>query len=382
MAAGTVRPIPEGNVAAPRRISRGVKGAATAICDAFLMNFRNALVAAGFAGFRATRLHRLARPATQGLGVILALHRVRAFAGGFAPNRGLEITPAFLETALGIIAREGFEFVTLDEARRRLLKDDRRRFAALTFDDGYQDTLEVALPILERRQAPFAVYCAPGFVERRARLWWLELEEAIRRLDAIVVAGRRFSTRTLAEKETAFTRVYWRLRGLPEDALLTKIADLAEQAHVRSDALYDRLFMGWDDLRGLARHPLATIGAHGMTHRRLAHCAETVARSEMVESRATLAAELGVEVRHFAYPVGDGSSAGPREFAIARDLDFATAVTTRPGMIFDAHARRLTALPRLSINGGWQSEGALEILLSGAPFWLWNRGRLALNPCA
>jgi len=60
---------------------------------------------------------------------------------------------------------------------------------------------------------------------------------------------------------------------------------------------------------------------------------------------------------------------------LARALGFATAVTTRPGMLFPEHADRLAALPRASVNGRWQSPEALEVLLSGAPFWLWNCGR-------
>jgi peptidoglycan/xylan/chitin deacetylase (PgdA/CDA1 family) len=88
-----------------------------------------------------------------------------------------------------------------------------------------------------------------------------------------------------------------------------------------------------------------------------------------------LEARLGIEVRDFAYPVGDRASAGPREFELARELGFVTAVTTRPGMLFPDHARRLTALPRVSVNGCWQRAEALEVLLSGAPFWLWNGGR-------
>ena len=51
------------------------------------------------------------------------------------------------------------------------------------------------MPVLERRRAPFTVFCATGFVEGHARLWWLELEEAIRRLEAVEVpvAGQKFS---------------------------------------------------------------------------------------------------------------------------------------------------------------------------------------------
>jgi len=50
-------------------------------------------------------------------------------------------------------------------------------------------------------------------------------------------------------------------------------------------------------------------------------------------------------------------------------------VTTRPGMIFGEHRDHLHALPRLSVNGKHQSLAAFDILLSGAPFALMNRGR-------
>jgi hypothetical protein len=50
-------------------------------------------------------------------------------------------------------------------------------------------------------------------------------------------------------------------------------------------------------------------------------------------------------------------------------------VTTRPGHVFPAHAQHLHALPRISVNGLFQSEAALKSLLSGVPFFAVNRGR-------
>ena len=73
--------------------------------------------------------------------------------------------------------------------------------------------------------------------------------------------------------------------------------------------------------------------------------------------------------------MGDPGSAGPREFAAVAQLGFASAVMTRPGMVFTEHGAHLHALPRLSINGNWQDRAALEVLLSGAPFAVWNRGQ-------
>jgi peptidoglycan/xylan/chitin deacetylase (PgdA/CDA1 family) len=89
-------------------------------------------------------------------------------------------------------------------------------------------------------------------------------------------------------------------------------------------------------------------------------------------SAAVIEAALGTRPRHLSYPVGDKTSAGPREFALARELGFATAVTTRPGMLFPEHRAHLTALPRISLNGEFQSPRYVRVLVSGAATALWN----------
>jgi peptidoglycan/xylan/chitin deacetylase (PgdA/CDA1 family) len=338
------------------------------------MSLKHFVIGAGFAAMRATGLHRAL--AAQGRGVILTLHRVRPFAPltlGYAPNRLLEVKPDFLDAALAAIARR-FEFVTLSEAARRL-REDGPPFAALTFDDGYRDTRDVALPILARHNAPATVFLAPGLIERTARLWWLELEEAIRRLDTIELGALRLPARDAAEKTAAYERVYWTLRARPEAELLDAVAALAQQAGVTSAALAEPDFLTWDEARAFAAHPLVTIGAHSLTHRRLAQWPLEAVREEMAGCKAMLESRLGGKIDTFAYPVGDPTSAGPREFAAAAEAGYEIAVTTRPGMLFPEHAGHLTALPRVSLNGLWQDLSYLDVLLSGAPFRLWNRGR-------
>lgn len=346
------------------------------------MGLRRRLIGWGLGFFGATGAHRLAAPFTRGPGAILMLHRVAAGPPGrpgYAPNAGLTITPDFLDATLGLVRRLGFALVDLDEAVRRL-EEGRcdEPFCAVTFDDGYRDTLTLAAPILRRHGAPWTVYVTPGFADRTARLWWRELEEAIAALDRVetVIGGESLSLPAAgaAEKSSAFEAVYWRLRARPEPELLDAVAGLAAAAGLDPYAFAEAECMGWDELAELAADPLCTIGAHTMTHPRLATLPETAARVEMAQSRAVLEERLGRVVRHFAYPVGDPTSAGPREFALARELGFTSAVTTRPGMLFPEHAGALTALPRVSVSGQWQEIGYLDILLTGAPFALWNRG--------
>ena len=346
------------------------------------MGFRDRIIGAGFTAFRLSGLHRLASAATRGQGAILMLHNVRPWrppTPGFTPNRLLEITPEFLDETLVLIRRMGFDIVTLDEALSRLVEGGGRPFAALTFDDGYRDTVDFALPVLERHQAPFAVYVATGFADRSAGMWWLELEEALRRAGRVEIADGDLSlampTRTPPEKAEAFERIYWALRASSEERLLRIVGALAAQNGVNGAALVATLCMDWVEIAALARHPLATIGAHTISHKMLAKWPLDIAKAEMLGSKERIEHVLGRPVRHFAYPVGDPTSAGQREFALARELGFASAVTTRPGMIFPGHKHHTTALPRVSVNGNWQDIGHFEVLLSGAPFALWNRGR-------
>ena len=140
-----------------------------------------------FKAIAATGADRWGRGLAQGRGVILTLHHVRPrAAGGFRPNGLLEITPDFLDGTLSLIRAEGYDLVSLDEALARLTAPRPGRFfVALTFDDGYRDNVEQAWPVLAKHGAPWTLFVTPGFADRTARLWWLELEEAIRALPAL-----------------------------------------------------------------------------------------------------------------------------------------------------------------------------------------------------
>lgn len=344
---------------------------------------RNRIIGAGFKALGATGLHRLVAPRLRGLGAILMFHHVRPPGpGGFTPNGMLDITPAFLDAALTRVRALGYRIVSLDDAVAELRGGgdaEAAPFAVLTFDDGLRDNLVHALPVLERHGAPFINYVTTGFAARTARLWWVELEEAVRRAARIDLRiddeAVSLPAGTAAEKSAAFKAIYWKLRGGPEDRLLSVVGQLAAGQGVDGRGLVEALCMDWDEIEALARHPLATIGAHTLTHPRLARLDDAEMRTELGAAKSHLEARLGRPVDHFAYPVGDPGSAGPREFAAAAAFGYASAVTTRPGLVHPDHASHLTALPRVSVNGSWQDLRHLEVLLSGAAFALWNRGR-------
>ncbi len=345
------------------------------------MGLKHRIIQAGLAAGRVAGLGRLAGPRARGLGAILMFHHVRPWSGdAYAPNRELEITPEFLDGVLQLLKARGFLLVSLDEAIERTAAGaGDRPFAALTFDDGYRDNVEWALPILSREKAPMTLFATTGFMDRTARMWWREAEEAVRRADAldVVVHGQRLAApcATDAQKDAVAMRLLSMLRFAPQDETDRVTADLSRAHGIDGRAMVEEACLDSREMIDLAAHPLVTIGAHTTTHPMLAKVPKDRAQSEIVDAKRDLEQRIGKPVRHLAYPVGDPGSAGPREFAMALEAGYASAVTTRPGMIFPEHAAHRTALPRLSINGRFQSLKDVDFLLSGLPFLAWNRGR-------
>ncbi len=340
---------------------------------------RQQIIRGGLESLYFTGAHRALQPFVGGVGAILTLHHVRpARPGRFQPNRLLEVTPDFLDRVVKDLRRSEVEFLSLDEMYRRMRDGDfSRRFVCLTFDDGYRDVKQWAYPILKEAGVPFAVYVPTSFPDGLGELWWLALEAVIARNDHIGLQidgrNRTFDCATVADKRALYDELYWWLRARPTEAEMRNVIhDLAACYHVDMAASCRNMCMSWRELAELAADPLVTIGAHTINHPMLAKLPVEVVRSEMDLSRSIIEAALAVRPEHLSYPVGDRSAASAREFAIAAELGFKTAVTTRPSVLFPEHSQCLTALPRISLNGEYQRLRYVRVLLSGSATAMWN----------
>jgi peptidoglycan/xylan/chitin deacetylase (PgdA/CDA1 family) len=342
-------------------------------------NLKAAIIRSGLETLYFSGANLWMRPFVGGVGAILTLHHVRPQRPeAFQPNRLLEVTPEFLERVLVYLRAQELDIVSLDEVYRRLVEQDfARRFVSITIDDGYRDTLQWAYPILKRYDAPFALYIPTSFPDRLGELWWLALEAVVARNSRVTLSldgtSQTFECDTVAAKRDLFDQLYRHVRSLPtEDELRCFVRDLSNRYHVDITEFCKELCMDWSELATLAADPLVTIGAHTVNHVMLAKVPEQMARSEMAMSRAVIEASLGQRPEHLSYPVGDRTSAASREFRIAAELGFKTAVTTRPGVLFPEHREHLTALPRVSLNGEYQQLRYVRVLLSGAATAMWN----------
>lgn len=309
-----------------------------------------------------------------GIGSIFMFHRV-------VPDVAAEMQPAmcvsarFLAAWLASLRRAGVALVSLDEAVRRIRDPEpprrRRRFVAMTFDDGYADNLTHALPVMERFEAPFTVYITTDMVEPDGHLWWLGLAKLFRDRDAVEVApmGRSFRTETVRRKVAAGVAVgSWVHADGSRAALLN---DVFRRYGVSVAAATAEVGLSRGQLAELHRHPLVTIGGHTTTHPHLPGLDDADAIREIRDNREYLEDALDDQIEHFAYPSG---ACGPREATLVARAGFRTAVTVEQRCLFrTAEERSLMFLPRCTANGSRMWLSFLHAQRHGARYYIENR---------
>ena len=329
---------------------------------------------------------RFLAPAWGGIGAILCLHHVVPGGGlqsGFAPNSNLEITPEFLTALIRHVRARGYEILSLDQAIRRMCCDrSRKRFIVFTLDDGYKDNFAHAMPVFLREECPFTVYVAPGIADATCSLWWRTLEAIIAAADGLQVEfdGRLqvYETDTLQAKWATWKALLPQFQTMPEFEQRKLIDTVATRHGVDPLAQCREAAMTWGQIRQMADHPLATIGAHTLSHYNLKKLNAADAFREILESGKRIAEEIARPITHFAFPYGNKDAAGPREFLMAQEAGYASAAVTRLGTLEPAHATHIHALPRIMISGRYQDLRYIDALLSGVPSRLAN-GFSALN---
>jgi peptidoglycan/xylan/chitin deacetylase (PgdA/CDA1 family) len=281
------------------------------------------------------------------------------------PNRNFYLDMSFLDHLLLYLRKTGREVVTLDEMVREP-PNSKRRLVNISVDDTYRDTYELVVPAFRRHGVPVTLFVQTGIPDGTDVMWTSGLETILQENNEILLNAADGCSPVALMAWNDRARLFrhlvksWEARG-------------AETAYREFCALngYDlrkmseRHAMHWDMLADCRDDPHIELGAHSVSHPHLAALSEARAWQEIVGSRKRLVERLGVEIRHFAFPFGQSGDCGPREARLAREAGFATASTTRKGVLRTLEGRDLFALPRNNLNGASRRMASVEISLSG-----------------
>lgn len=185
------------------------------------------------------------------------------------------------------------------------------RSFAITFDDGFENNLSVAAPILSDLGVPATFYITSNFVENGAMSWIDRIEVCFERAQPGRVRlpwrAEPAAFATPADKIHLLDEIRARVKAdstIDRDGLISDLFDQCGVAeiHTSGDPLDGKLT--WPQVRELGEHSLFTVGGHSHTHATLSFLSEADLHAEIATSINMLRERAGIESCHYSYPEG------------------------------------------------------------------------------
>jgi peptidoglycan/xylan/chitin deacetylase (PgdA/CDA1 family) len=255
-------------------------------------------------------------PTWNGL-LVLNYHRIGMPHGSLFDHALWSATQDDFDQHVRMLA-SGFDVIGLNDLRSALddLKAGKRRawqtrrFAMITFDDGYIDNFEQAFPVLESHSVPGVFFITSGFLDTGRLAWWDEIAWMVRTsARSQLELSRRWIAAPLSlaadNHDAAIQRLlrrYYRIEGHETAAFLDEIAEATGSGRAPKSAA-DGLWMNWDMVRSMHAAGMS-VGAHTVTHPILSRLSAEEQNLEICESRLRIEHELGDTVSALSYPVG------------------------------------------------------------------------------
>lgn len=172
---------------------------------------------------------------------ILMYHQIDAPPPRGTPLRGLIVSPASFAKQMGLLKFFGYQGFSMRDLEPYLRGEKQGKVVGLTFDDGYQNNLSNALPVLQKHGFTATCYGVSGLLGG-SNVW-----------DADKVAAKPLMTASEWQQ--------WHAAGMD-------------------------------------------VGSHTCSHADLTELDAAAAREEITRSKQALEQAVGCEVRHFCYPYG------------------------------------------------------------------------------
>jgi peptidoglycan/xylan/chitin deacetylase (PgdA/CDA1 family) len=261
-----------------------------------------------------TGMARVARAASPWL-TVLTYHRVAPSSAGVAFDVGvIDARPEQFDRQLAFVKR-WFDPLSIEDVLDHVVgaKPLPQNPILITFDDGYRDNHDVALPILLRHGVPATFFIATDFIERRRPFWWDQVARILKGSprDRIVIeypehvewplGGEPARVAAVGRVLRVIKDTYW----LDLDRFLAELQRAAGVALGASEErrLADETVMTWDHVAALRRAGMG-VQSHTRTHRVLQTLEPAQLAEELRGSRGILEDVLGEPVRAISYPVG------------------------------------------------------------------------------
>jgi peptidoglycan/xylan/chitin deacetylase (PgdA/CDA1 family) len=323
------------------------------------------------------------------LPVVLLYHRVGAAA---VDPWALAVSPHHFSEHLEVLT--GGTVVSVSDIIKRLQGGPLLPgMTAITFDDGYAETVSIVRPLLERHGLPATFYVPTGAVNSPREFWWDELESLVlisKRLPlrlSLEIDGqpldwesadqepepgtdeeqrraqqwRAWEDPAPSPRHELYRELWRRCQRLTATSRERVLGDLRLWAGHSGPARPTHRTLTHNEVRDLASSRVADFGSHTVTHPALAALPLSEQRAEIETGKHGLEDLTGEPARTFAYPFGRRVDYSDETVRLVRRAGFEGACANFNGAIVEGVDP--FQLPRLFVQD-WDGDEFARLLAS------------------
>jgi peptidoglycan/xylan/chitin deacetylase (PgdA/CDA1 family) len=213
----------------------------------------------------------------------------------------------------------------------------------ITFDDGYLDNFEVALPLLQKHELPATFFITSNYVKQTQIPWWDEIAWMVHAtkckkfsLDWIKNNELQFDTEQLRNNAYSLHQLMSGIKSNSELNMAQKLVRFQKTLDIKFDInlLTKPLFMNESNVKSIAESGME-IGGHTMNHPILSHLDVNEQAKEINQNKQHLETLIKNPITTFAYPVGGYHCYQDATKDILRQSGYQLAFTYENGLNLD-----------------------------------------------
>lgn len=211
--------------------------------------------------------------------------------------------------------------------------------AVITFDDGYKNNHDVALPILKEFSAPATIYLVSDLLGSDRSVWFTRLIMALdgTQRSELIWDGERYNITNADEKSACCAALQESLKKHSHNDLLKKVGEIEDLLEMPRDPVLpvDSPFrmLDQDTFNKMTNSGLIEFGAHTRSHTILSRLSSDVKQEQIAASIAGVEKNTQLKCEHFAYPNGSLDDYDTESIDMLAANKIKTAVTMNPGPV-------------------------------------------------
>lgn len=280
------------------------------------------------------------------------------------PLSGLEVHQDIFEEQISFLKKK-FKILSLNDLKKHIEQKKNDFAISITFDDGYLDNINLALPILEKYNVPATIFVITRFLEKKDFMWWYFLWENLNNQKFIFINSKKIFLKNNADI------INW--YGILSKEVIN--LDYKEQKNYLDKVFgnqfnfnYKDLIFDLDQLIDLSKNKLIEIGSHTLTHAKLTSLNDNEIFRELSISKKIIEEKIKKKVNFLAYPYGGSNEVNDKIIKITEEVGYQMAFSTKRSF---EQSNNFFDIPRINIDNNIEKK-RLTSKINGFEDFLYN----------